>query len=87
MEKCAAAGISYSTDKWRSFWVYFVKVWIIKYKAASWNVHGLDRTSVSRTNNPLERFNRELNEMFSNPHPMLPTFVGKIESLAVNMNS
>lgn len=35
-----------------------------------------------RTNNPLERFNRTLNDTFARPHPNLIEFVAGIEGLA-----
>ncbi|DBA04709.1 TPA: hypothetical protein N0F65_012292 [Lagenidium giganteum] len=36
---------------------------------SSWNVFNIAGSVVSRTNNPLKRFNRELNAAFSTPHP------------------
>lgn len=47
-----------------------------------WNVHGMDWQVVSRTNNPLERFNRELNAAISTLHLSLPVFVVTIDSLS-----
>jgi hypothetical protein len=52
------------------------------YDPVLWNVHGLNERLVARTNNALERFNRELNGAFPTPHPTLSTFVATIESLA-----
>lgn len=37
---------------------------------------------IARTNNPLERFNREMNSAFPTLHPNLPTFVSTIEEMA-----
>ncbi|DBA03898.1 TPA: hypothetical protein N0F65_004588 [Lagenidium giganteum] len=37
------------------------------------------RTWLTKTNNPLERFNLELNTEFGTPHPGIPRFVGTIE--------
>jgi MULE transposase domain len=71
--------VEYSTDKWTAFWAYFEKTWVTKYKPKTWNVHGIDATIVNRTNNPLERFNRELNKIFPTAHPSIPTFVATIE--------
>ncbi|EGZ24736.1 hypothetical protein PHYSODRAFT_486510, partial [Phytophthora sojae] len=34
-----------------------------------WNVHAILRAVTNRTNNPLERFSRELNVRFLNPVP------------------
>ncbi|OWY95645.1 hypothetical protein PHMEG_00034294, partial [Phytophthora megakarya] len=47
-----------------------------------WNVHGMDLQIVSRTNNPLKRFNRELNAAITAPHPRLSAFVNMIEVLS-----
>jgi len=47
-----------------------------------WNVELYTRQLISRTNNPLERFNRELNDVFQGSHPNLPEFVAGIEKLA-----
>ncbi|OWY98087.1 LOW QUALITY PROTEIN: hypothetical protein PHMEG_00031240 [Phytophthora megakarya] len=44
-----------------------------------WNVHEWTYRS---TNNPLERFNRELNAAITAPHPRLSSFVGMIEVLS-----
>ncbi|OWY96799.1 hypothetical protein PHMEG_00032843 [Phytophthora megakarya] len=35
-----------------------------------------------RTNNPLERFNREINAALTAPHPSLPAFVSIIQVLS-----
>jgi hypothetical protein len=45
-------------------------------------VHGLRRDLVARTNNPLERFNRELNSTFGIPHPSVVRFVQTIEEIS-----
>lgn len=37
---------------------------------------------VARANNPLERFNREMNTAFATPHPNMVTFVTTIEELS-----
>ncbi|GMF50354.1 unnamed protein product [Phytophthora fragariaefolia] len=47
-----------------------------------WNVFGLSRKIVSRTNNPLERFHRQLSTKFPVPHPSLERFVSTIEILS-----
>ncbi|KAG6971717.1 hypothetical protein JG688_00004306 [Phytophthora aleatoria] len=47
-----------------------------------WNVHGMDLDIVSRTNNPLERFNRELNAAIPSAHPSLAAFVSTIDGLS-----
>ncbi|POM81848.1 Hypothetical protein PHPALM_119 [Phytophthora palmivora] len=41
-------------------------------------IKGLGAAIVSRTNNPLEHFNREINAVCTAPHRSLPSFVGMI---------
>ncbi|OWZ16667.1 hypothetical protein PHMEG_0009504 [Phytophthora megakarya] len=67
-------------SKQDKFWRYYKKTWLTKYKPQDWNVHGIDKPLFSRTNNPLERFNREINAAVSSPHPSLPRFVSAIDS-------
>jgi hypothetical protein len=54
-------------DKFDLFWRYFVSTWLQRYDPQTWNIHhilGRERpiSIVNRTNNALERYNRELNE-------------------------
>ncbi|POM63799.1 Hypothetical protein PHPALM_20753 [Phytophthora palmivora] len=51
-------GAQYSQLKLRGFWWYFRSTWLELYKVEEWNVHGLGKDLVARTNNPLERFKR-----------------------------
>jgi len=81
-QQCNEKGLVYSRSKWRQFWRYFRRTWMTTYPPAFWNVFGINRKLVSRTNNPLERFNREMNTRFSVPHPSLTRFVTAIEELA-----
>jgi hypothetical protein len=37
---------------------------------------------INRTNNPLERFNKRLNEQFPHPHPSMVTFVNTIRRMS-----
>uniref|UniRef100_H3H6G5 Uncharacterized protein n=1 Tax=Phytophthora ramorum TaxID=164328 RepID=H3H6G5_PHYRM len=53
-----------------------------QYDVSVWNVAGLNNELVARTNNPLERFNRELNDRFPKPRPSMATFVGVIKTLS-----
>ncbi|EGZ25609.1 hypothetical protein PHYSODRAFT_326600 [Phytophthora sojae] len=48
-----------------------------RYYITEWNVFGIANTIVARTNNPLERFNKEMNAAFK-PHPKLRHFVSTI---------
>jgi len=52
------------------------------YDPELWNVHGMSNRIIARTNNPLERFNREMNDAFATPHPNMATFVTTIEQLS-----
>ncbi|POM58719.1 Hypothetical protein PHPALM_36597 [Phytophthora palmivora] len=78
--RCREVNTDYSDDHRSQFWVYFRRIWLILFPV--WNVYGMDLQVVSRTNNPLERFNRELNAAISTPHPSLSAFVGNIEGLS-----
>ncbi|EGZ16351.1 hypothetical protein PHYSODRAFT_334540 [Phytophthora sojae] len=61
MSRCRTEEIEYSAVEWDRFWKYFRRTWINIFPVDVWNVYGMDLGVVSRTNNPLERFNRELN--------------------------
>ncbi|EGZ23107.1 hypothetical protein PHYSODRAFT_324361 [Phytophthora sojae] len=78
---CEVKGLEYSRSKWRTFWSYFQRTWLETYPPEYWNVFGMRRDIISRTNNPLERFHRELNKRF-NAHPPMKTFVTSLENLA-----
>ncbi|KAG6608675.1 uncharacterized protein IUM83_14772 [Phytophthora cinnamomi] len=69
----------YSEDKWNEFWQYFRRTWIELYPPTLWNVRGINRQIINRTNNPLERYNRELNNEFATRRPNVQTFVSVIE--------
>lgn len=77
---CAAKNIALSEPKWGQFWRYFHRTWIVRFPPNLWNVQPFSKELVSRTNNPLERFNRELNAVFRGSHPSLPEFVSGIKS-------
>ncbi|OWY90145.1 hypothetical protein PHMEG_00041860, partial [Phytophthora megakarya] len=79
--RCSAAGIYYSKGKWRGFWGYFSRTWLEQFGVEVWNVHGLDNELVARTNNPLERYNRELNYRIPT-HLSMTTFVSAIKTLS-----
>ena len=70
-----------------SFWDYFVKTWMIRYNPKVWNVHSFasensEFTLINRTNNPLERFNRKMNDSFPTPHPTMTSFVETIRQIS-----
>jgi hypothetical protein len=80
--KCDDASVSYSTKKWAKFWGYFSRTWLRLFPPTYWNVFGMRRAIVARTNNPLERFNRELNAEFSTPRPSMAKFVKTVEEIS-----
>ncbi|GMF45320.1 unnamed protein product [Phytophthora fragariaefolia] len=82
-QECIAKKIGYSRAQWRQFWVYFRKTWLERYFVTEWNVFGIANTVVARTNNPLERFNREMNAVFK-PHPNLRHFVAIIAKISTS---
>ncbi|KAK1930447.1 hypothetical protein P3T76_014118 [Phytophthora citrophthora] len=79
---CLEKGIAYSDALWKQFWQSFRNTWLKTYGPSVWNLYGLDADMISRTNNLLERFNREMNAALTAPHPSLPSFVAIIESLS-----
>ncbi|KII69963.1 hypothetical protein RF11_07748 [Thelohanellus kitauei] len=75
-----------SETKWESFLAYFNDVWMKKYPIEIWNNFNLfnnESNNMFRTNNALERFNRELNERFTNPHPNLYCFIKKNKEISI----
>lgn len=80
--RCDENSIKCLVKLWRKFWVYFRRTWITLHPPAVWNVHGLRRDVVARTNNPLERFNRKINSAFSTPHPSTVRVVQTIEDIS-----
>ncbi|GMF52565.1 unnamed protein product [Phytophthora fragariaefolia] len=81
-QQCENAGVTYSRPIWKNFWEYFARTWLEVYPPTYRNVFGISRSIVSRTNNPLERFHRQLNTKFTVPHPSLERFVSTIEILS-----
>jgi len=77
-------GLSYvksllpKTEKWDRFFAYFNKTWLTRYEVSTWNIYGLVGVQ-NRTNNPLERLNREINDAFPTAHPNLMNFVDTIK--------
>jgi len=61
-----------------SFFAYFEKTWMGKFRADDWNIHRIlhnEEQLANRTNNPLEHYNRHFNSLFTNAHPNLKDFV------------
>ncbi|KAG2783972.1 hypothetical protein PC129_g19944 [Phytophthora cactorum] len=80
--RSAQAGVFYSVEKWGEFWSYFDRTWNEQYSIDVWNVFDLNNELVARTNNPLERFNRELKRRFPAAHPSMATFVTVIKTIS-----
>ena len=77
------------TAKLDKFWKYFVDTWMGKYSPEDWNINGViynndDDKLINRTNNPLERFNRTLNNIFPNGHPSMPQFVDALKEICIS---
>ncbi len=80
--------------KLQDFWNYFMKQWINK--CSQWNVYDLlvgqqspasahnvdESTIINRTNNPLERYNKDMKETFPNARPKMVDFVQVIREEA-----
>ena len=69
-------------EKWDFFWANFERQWIPI--VDTWNIchESIDQIKLNnRTNNGLERFNRELNAAFP-PHPNMLNFIGGIEMIS-----
>jgi hypothetical protein len=66
-------------EKFTQFWKYFLRTWIFQFRPSYWNIHDIVKSNesimINRTNNPLERFNRELNSAFPTPHPTMAEFI------------
>ncbi|GMF50266.1 unnamed protein product [Phytophthora fragariaefolia] len=80
--RCAEVGVGYSALKYIEFWGYFDRTWIKGYPIEVWNVYGMNNELIARTNNPLERFNRELSSRFPTPHPSMASFVAVIKTMS-----
>ena len=66
-----------------TFWSYFQNNWMVRYPPSLWNFNEKVRDElINRTNNPLERFNRTLNEVFPTAHPNMDTFITTINSIS-----
>jgi hypothetical protein len=48
-------------ERWVKFWDYFQKIWMTRFKPEDWNVNV--KFVMNRTNNPIERYNREVNKV------------------------
>ncbi|OWZ19130.1 hypothetical protein PHMEG_0006672 [Phytophthora megakarya] len=60
---------------------YFERVYLELYTIDEWNVHGFNNELIVRTNNPIQRFNRELNTRFATSHSSMATFATASKTL------
>ena len=68
--------------KWNKFWEYFNHQWLKVVPVSSWNICEKDGEYVdfaNRTNNALERYNRQFNSLFPKK-PSLIEFVQVVEN-------
>ena len=87
------------TQQFNKYWAYFIKTWVKEYKPKVWNVHRFvcrietlnekDYLELkNKSNNGLERENKEMNKIF----PKKPTLLGFVSGIKerscefVNMN-
>ncbi|KAG2999249.1 hypothetical protein PC120_g20949 [Phytophthora cactorum] len=80
-QRCGAQNVPYSRSKWNQFWNYFQKTWIETFPPDLWNIYGVQREIVNRTNNSLERFHHEVNAR-PKRRPSLRPFFKTIEEIA-----
>ena len=78
---------SLDKKKFDDFWGYFVRTWMNMYPPCDWNINGKLRfqadVMINRTNNPLERFNRRINDSFKKgSRPNIVTFVVGIRDVS-----
>ena len=63
-------------ETWDSFWIYLKSHWCsLDECIQTWNILHKDNDGYdlcSHTNNGLEHCNRNMNELFLSPHPLLP---------------
>ncbi|OWY94449.1 hypothetical protein PHMEG_00035816 [Phytophthora megakarya] len=78
--------LTYSQDKncpdFHLMEVCFKPTWLDRFPPTLRNVRGVNRQIVNRTNNPLEWYNRELNNEVATRRPNVQTFVSVIEQHA-----
>ena len=80
--------------KFDQFWRYFQDTWINSYDPNNWNINAVinaqkespDQIMINRTNNPLKRLNRTLNELFGCYHPSMERFVITIKEYCIRLN-
>lgn len=75
-----------ASDVVNNFWKYFNSTWVNGlYDVELWNIYRFQDCIDSiqnRTNNPLERFNRTMNDHFGQISPSLPVFIEGIKKVS-----
>lgn len=77
--------IGCTSKTWDTFFNYLTRTWLKQFPPKYWNVHCFIEEKIqliNRTNNPVERYNRKMNELFKTK-PSLPQFV---EGIRVHAN-
>uniref|UniRef100_K3WNU4 MULE transposase domain-containing protein n=1 Tax=Globisporangium ultimum (strain ATCC 200006 / CBS 805.95 / DAOM BR144) TaxID=431595 RepID=K3WNU4_GLOUD len=75
-----------SKGKWDGFWRFFRKMRMEQYDTSLWNVNAMMESSVdivNRTDNPLEKYNRDFSDKFTSHYPHLLTFVEVAKAEAI----
>ncbi|KAF1318714.1 putative cleavage induced protein, partial [Globisporangium splendens] len=84
--RCGELKIEYQAENWKMFWKYFRRTYLGEvYPPGMWNVHGVSPDIVAKTNNPTEKFSKELQIAFPggpSSRPDLQTFVTSIEEIS-----
>jgi hypothetical protein len=71
--------IKHTSINYTRFFNYFESTWTSKYPSSLWTFSLIDSISSARTNNALERYNRQLKEQFACPHPSIIAFLQVIK--------
>ena len=69
------------------FWVYCSTTWLSLYKPEMWNVHAFKdcwEDIQNQSNNPIERFNREMNANLVK-NPTMPDFIETVKKLSCDL--
>ena len=76
---------------YEEYWKYFKRTWTERYNIEMWNIHRIlhlpncSEILVNLTNNPLERFNKRLNDAFKGiGRPKMAKFVEVIREISVS---
>jgi hypothetical protein len=76
---------SWTDKQYKELWKHFEKVWIDgRYQISDWNIHHIAPGDIpNRSNNPLECFNGQVNDLF----PTSPSVVVFVQKMKRYINS